>query len=388
MDGPLPGRMTCRRKRSTAWAPLPLLLAPLFSTVARSQALFTSTAFVRPLVPVSPSMFRILLRRQHDVTTHIFPSLHHQRHRLLPPASVVRLATAQSTTSTTSTRRKSTTSSKAGSKAKTSAGASKKKVNGGKSRSAEGTGDEPGLSSGTNLIIVESATKANTIKRFLTGGKGGDKWEVDFCMGHVRELPRTLADMPPTAKKEKSKVLGVKIDQDYEPVWIVLPGRESVVSRLKEKAKTCSALYLATDEDREGEAISWHLLDLLQPRVPVHRVIFHEITPTAVGAGLASPRPLDIALVEAQHARRVLDRVAGYTMSPLLWKKIARGLSAGRVQSAGLKLLVDRERERMTFQSAAYAGLRATLVVGGREEGGRDRRPVADTGWTAAGHQQ
>jgi DNA topoisomerase-1 len=212
---------------------------------------------------------------------------------------------------------------------------------------------------GAKLLIVESATKARTIQKFLPQG-----WEVDFCMGHVRELPRSLSDMPP-AVREKTEVVGVRVKQAFEPMWVVLPSREPVVNRLKEKAAACSELYLATDEDREGEAISWHLVELLKPTVPVKRVVFHEITPSAVQGGLDQPREIDQSLVEAQHARRVLDRVAGYTMSPLLWRKIGMGLSAGRVQSVGLKLLIDRERERMLFRSAQFAALKAALRAEG-----------------------
>lgn len=321
-------------------------------------------AFLGPL-PASSRMWRVLSHHQQleTIAARLIMSTQHRTRLTLmaalasSAASKVKKPTAAATTTTRKTATKAKPSS---AKTKAASSTTKKatttRASSSKASAAAASGEADGMKPGMKLIIVESATKANTIKRFLSSGKGNGKWEVDYCMGHVRELPRTAADMPPTAKKEKNKVLGIKVDQGYEPIWIVLPGRESVVSRLKQKAKACSELFLATDEDREGEAISWHLLDILKPTVPAHRVIFHEITAKAVMGGLNSPRPLDTDLVEAQHARRVLDRVAGYTMSPLLWKKIATGLSAGRVQSAGLKLLVDRERERMLFHSAASAG--------------------------------
>lgn len=192
----------------------------------------------------------------------------------------------------------------------------------------------------SKLIIVESAMKAKTISKFLPTG-----WEVDFCQGHVREMPSKTSEVP-EKEKRKWEVLGVKVHENFEPLWVILPDKKQIIKRLEDKTKTCEELYLATDEDREGEAISWHLRELLKPKVPVKRAVFHEITSSAVEAALENPREIDQNLVEAQKARRVLDRVAGYSMTPLLWKKIATRLSAGRVQSAGLALLVARERER------------------------------------------
>lgn len=192
----------------------------------------------------------------------------------------------------------------------------------------------------SKLIIVESAMKAKTISKFLPTG-----WEVDFCQGHVREMPSKTSEVP-EKEKRKWEVLGVKVHENFEPLWVILPDKKQIIKRLEDKTKTCEELYLATDEDREGEAISWHLRELLKPKVPVKRAVFHEITSSAVEAALENPREIDQNLVEAQKARRVLDRVAGYSMTPLLWKKIAARLSAGRVQSAGLALLVGRERER------------------------------------------
>jgi len=230
------------------------------------------------------------------------------------------------------------------------------------------------------LVIVESATKAQTIRKLLPDG-----WDVDFCMGHVRELPRKLSDLPVEGglRKEKWEVLGVRINNAFEPVWVVPKSKEDLIQRLQKKTRSCSELYLATDEDREGEAISWHLLQLLQPTVPVKRAVFHEITPGAVTEGLEHPRGLNEKMVEAQTARRVLDRVAGYTVSPVLWQKITSKLSAGRVQSAGLRLLVERERERMVFKPGKYTGMRATLT--GRQGGEWEGKMVAVDGKRLAG---
>lgn len=190
-----------------------------------------------------------------------------------------------------------------------------------------------------SLIIVESPTKAKTIGRFL-----GDKFEVASSYGHVRDLP-------------KSK-LGVDVDNNFEPKYIEPPRAKKAINELKTKAKNVSTIYLATDEDREGEAIAWHLSYILKKlSVPMKRIAFHEITESAVRQALSSPRELDISLVDAQQARRILDRLVGYELSPFLWKKVARGLSAGRVQSAAVRLIVEREREIQAFTAQEYWSL-------------------------------
>lgn len=199
------------------------------------------------------------------------------------------------------------------------------------------------------LVIVESPTKAKTIKKFLPAG-----YEVIASMGHLRDLPQSAAAIPLKYKKEEWAKLGVDVENDFEPLYVVPKGKAKIVRELKKLLKESDELFLATDEDREGESISWHLLELLKPKVPVKRMVFHEITKAAIEHALANPRELDMNLVKAQETRRVLDRIYGYTLSPLLWKKISYGLSAGRVQSAGLRMIVERERERMRFVSANY----------------------------------
>lgn len=199
------------------------------------------------------------------------------------------------------------------------------------------------------LVIVESPTKAKTIKKFLPKG-----YEVVASMGHLRDLPQSASDIPQKYKKEEWAKLGVDVAHDFEPLYVVPKGKSKIVRELKKLLKESDELYLATDEDREGESISWHLLQLLNPKVPVKRMVFHEITKSAIERALENPRELDMNLVKAQEARRILDRIYGYTLSPLLWKKISYGLSAGRVQSAGLRMIVERERERMRFISANY----------------------------------
>ncbi|MBP7134014.1 type I DNA topoisomerase [Patescibacteria group bacterium] len=206
------------------------------------------------------------------------------------------------------------------------------------------------------LVIVESPTKAKTIRKFL-----GSEYHVLASMGHVRDLPETAADVPEEFKKTPKGKLGVDVDHDFEPLYLIPKSKTKTVSELKKLIKDASAVYLATDEDREGESISWHLLQILKPKVPVHRLVFHEITKSAIEHALAHPRDLDENLVHAQETRRILDRLVGYTVSPVLWKKIAFGLSAGRVQSAVLKAIVDRERDRMRFVKSSYWDVEATL---------------------------
>ena len=180
-------------------------------------------------------------------------------------------------------------------------------------------------------------------------------------MGHVRDLPGDAKSIPAKYKDQEWARLGVNVDNDFEPLYVVSPDKRTVVRDLKAAVKDVDQLLLATDEDREGESISWHLLQLLEPDVPVRRMVFHEITREAIAEALANPRDIDDRLVRAQETRRILDRLVGYTLSPLLWKKIAFGLSAGRVQSVAMRLLVVRERERRAFRSAAYWDLLAAL---------------------------
>ena len=207
-----------------------------------------------------------------------------------------------------------------------------------------------------SLVIVESPTKARTIKEFLPRG-----YQVAASMGHVRDLPEKAADIPPKYKDQDWARLGVNVEKDFEPLYVVPADKKKVVKELKEALKGADEVLLATDEDREGESISWHLTQVLAPKVKVRRMVFHEITREAIREALESTRPLDAKLVRAQETRRILDRLYGYTLSPLLWKKIAYGLSAGRVQSVAVRLLVQRERERRAFRAATYWDLRAHL---------------------------
>lgn len=206
------------------------------------------------------------------------------------------------------------------------------------------------------LVIVESPAKARTIARFL-----GDDFVVESSVGHVRDLPAKAAEIPEAYKKERWATLGVDVDNHFKPLYVVSPNKKDHVRHLKAALKNASELYLATDEDREGEAIAWHLLEVLNPKVPVRRMVFHEITPEAIRHAIENPRDLDRRLVDAQEARRIFDRLYGYEVSPVLWRKIQRGLSAGRVQSVAIRIVVERERERMAFRSASYWNLEATF---------------------------
>ena len=180
-------------------------------------------------------------------------------------------------------------------------------------------------------------------------------------MGHVRDLPNSASEIPAAHKGDKWANLGVDTAHDFEPLYVVPKDKKKVVKELKDALKGADQLLLATDEDREGESISWHLQQLLDPKVPVRRMVFHDITKPAIQKALASPRAIDMELVHAQETRRILDRLVGYTLSPLLWKKVAWGLSAGRVQSVAVRLLVQREQARRAFRSGSYWDLKASL---------------------------
>ncbi len=209
------------------------------------------------------------------------------------------------------------------------------------------------------LVIVESPTKARKIAGYL-----GDGYVVESSRGHIRDLPRAAADVPAKYKSEPWARLGVNVDEDFEPLYIVSPDKKGIVTELKGLLKDVDELYLATDGDREGEAIAWHLLETLKPKVPVRRMVFHEITEQAILAAAQDPRDLDNNLVDAQETRRILDRLYGYEVSPVLWKKVGRNLSAGRVQSVATRIIVQRERDRMAFRSAGYWDLGAELDAG------------------------
>jgi DNA topoisomerase-1 len=202
---------------------------------------------------------------------------------------------------------------------------------------------------GKPLVIVESPAKARTISRFLGSG-----YEIESSIGHIRDLPRSAAEVPAAYKAEPWSRLGVDTANDFKPLYVVTADKKAHVRQLKAKLKDATELYLATDEDREGEAIAWHLLEVLNPKVPVRRMVFHEITPGAIREAIENPRELDRRLVDAQEARRILDRLYGYEVSPVLWKKVMPRLSAGRVQSVATRIIVERERERMRFRSASY----------------------------------
>src|SRR3990170_4449983 len=210
---------------------------------------------------------------------------------------------------------------------------------------------------GNSLVIVESPAKARTIGKFL--GRG---FTVEASIGHVRDLPQGAKQIPAQYKNEPWSNLGVNVHDNFTPIYIIPPGKTKQIKLLKDLLKSADALYLATDEDREGEAISWHLLEILKPKVPVHRLVFHEITREAIQEALRSPRDVDDGLVRAQETRRILDRLYGYEVSPLLWRKVRPKLSAGRGQSVAVRLIVERERERMAFVSATWWDLLAKFA--------------------------
>ena len=201
---------------------------------------------------------------------------------------------------------------------------------------------------GTSLVIVESPAKARTIEGYLGSG-----YAVGSSVGHVRDLPDRAKDVP-EAQRKRFGALGVDVDDGFEPYYVVDPGKKKIIADLKKRLAEADELLLATDEDREGEAIAWHLVQVLKPKVPVKRMVFHEITKDAIMRAVSETRDIDDRLVDAQETRRILDRLYGYEVSPVLWKKVMPKLSAGRVQSVATRLVVDRERERMRFVAAAY----------------------------------
>jgi len=251
------------------------------------------------------------------------------------------------------------------------------------------------------LVIVESPAKARTIAGYL--GKG---YVVESSIGHIRDMPGSAAEIPDRLRKEPWARLGVNIDADFEPFYVVNPDKRQQVSKLRKLLKDADELLLATDEDREGEAIAWHLVQELKPKVPARRMVFHEITPEAIAAAVANPRDVDNGLVEAYQTRRVLDRLYGYEVSPVLWKKVMPQLSAGRVQSVAVRLVVQREKERIVFKPARYWDLEAefapqpanddatwftaTLVAldGRRIAQGRDFTPAGELRAATAGEKQ
>jgi DNA topoisomerase-1 len=212
---------------------------------------------------------------------------------------------------------------------------------------------------GTKLVIVESPAKARKIGSFL-----GDDYVVEASVGHIRDLPQRAADIPKEFKKFAWAKEGVNIEEDFAPLYVINPDKKAKVSELKELMKDADELILATDEDREGEAIAWHLIEVLRPKIPVKRMVFHEITKEAIQKAANETRDLDYRLVDAQETRRVLDRLYGYRLSPVLWKKVMPRISAGRVQSVATRLIVERERERMAFISSAWWDLAAVCEPG------------------------
>ncbi len=209
---------------------------------------------------------------------------------------------------------------------------------------------------GRRLVIVESPAKAKTIAGYLGSG-----YVVESSIGHIRDLPHSAAEVPAAQKQESWARLGVDVDHDFEPLYVVDPKKKGVVSDLRSKLKNADELFLATDEDREGEAIAWHLVQVLKPQVPVRRMVFHEITKPAIERALGETRDIDDRLVDAQETRRILDRLYGYEVSPVLWRKVTKGLSAGRVQSVATRLVVERERERIAFRAVEYWDVVASL---------------------------
>ncbi|HLR96781.1 MAG TPA: DNA topoisomerase, partial [Jiangellaceae bacterium] len=215
------------------------------------------------------------------------------------------------------------------------------------------------------LVVVESPAKAKTIAGYLGSG-----YTVESSLGHIRDLPSRKTDVPEGQRARFGDPVGVDVEGGFEPLYIVPAGRaRDQVRKLRSLLEDADELMLATDEDREGEAIAWHLREELNPTVPVRRMVFHEITPDAIQAAVDNPRDIDENLVDAQETRRIVDRLYGYEISPVLWRKVMTGLSAGRVQSVATRLVVDRERERMDFRAADYWSLTATLDTGTQDTG-------------------
>ncbi|MEZ4232321.1 MAG: type I DNA topoisomerase [Polyangiaceae bacterium] len=221
------------------------------------------------------------------------------------------------------------------------------------------------MATARSLVIVESPAKARTIAGFL-----GDGFVVESSIGHIRDLPKRASDIPAQYKKSSWARLGVDVENDFQPLYVVDPDKKSHIQKLKDLLKGADELFLATDEDREGESIAWHLLEVLKPKVPVKRMVFHEITRRAIEEAIEHPRELDRRLVDAQEARRILDRLYGYEVSPVLWKKVMPKLSAGRVQSVATRIIVAREQERMAFRSAQYWGIDGTFSTKAKSEPG------------------
>jgi len=256
--------------------------------------------------------------------------------------------------------RTDTAKTKAGTTAKATRAPARAGRNGGApairraSKGAAVTGD----GRGTKLVIVESPSKARTIAGYL-----GQGYVVESSVGHIRDMPDSAAEIPARYRGEPWARLGVNVDDNFEPLFVVHSDKRQQVSKLKSLLKDADELLLATDEDREGEAIAWHLLEELKPKVPHSRMVFHEITPEAIARAIANPQELDQGKVNAYQARRVLDRLYGYEVSPVLWKKVMPKLSAGRVQSVATRLVVDRERERIAFRPAAFSDLEAEFAT-------------------------
>ena len=213
------------------------------------------------------------------------------------------------------------------------------------------------MSQGRKLVIVESPAKARTIASYL-----GDGYEVEASVGHIRDLPQP-SELPAEMKKGPFGKFAVDVENGFTPYYEVYGDKKKKVAELKRLLKDADELFLATDEDREGEAIAWHLLEALKPKVPVKRMVFHEITREAITRALENTRDIDERLVDAQETRRILDRLYGYEVSPVLWRKVRQGLSAGRVQSVATRLVVERERERMAFVAAEYWDLTAEFTT-------------------------
>ncbi len=220
------------------------------------------------------------------------------------------------------------------------------------------------MATGKALVIVESPAKAKTIAGYLGSG-----FMVESSIGHIRDLPKSAEDVPEELKRTEFGKLGVDVENDFRPLYVVDSDKKQHIGKLKKLLAEADTLYLATDEDREGESIAWHLFEVLKPKVPVHRMVFHEITKKAIQEAIKQPRTIDRRLVNAQEARRVLDRLYGWEVSPVLWKKVMPRLSAGRVQSVATRILVERERERRAFLSAGYWDLSANLLKVAREDG-------------------